>query len=166
MTKVPVKEFPILTANGFFWSGHFSMAMGGALTIGVVTRPFTFEGAKRQQTAEAGIEALKGPQDSVAVMVKAFEQRRKVIVEELNQVPGFRCPMPGGAFYAFPNVTGTGRDARRLQDELLDEVGVAVVSGTSFGIHGEGYIRFSYAASTEQIQEACARIRAHLGRNR
>ncbi len=116
-------------------------------------------------TQWAGIEALKGPQDSVAAMVQAFDRRRKVIVAELNRIPGFRCPMPGGAFYAFPNITGTGRDARTLQDELLEKAGVAVVSGTSFGIYGEGYLRFSYAASTEAIREACARIRAYLGRN-
>jgi aspartate/methionine/tyrosine aminotransferase len=71
--------------------------------------------------------------------------------------------MPGGAFYAFANVAGTGKDSRRLQDELLLEAGVAAISGTSFGIHGEGYLRFSYAASSEAIAEACARVRRHLG---
>ncbi|MDX6749530.1 pyridoxal phosphate-dependent aminotransferase [Geminicoccaceae bacterium 1502E] len=113
-------------------------------------------------TQFAGIEALEGPQDSVGEMVEAFDARRHVIVDELNRIPGFRCVKPGGAFYAFPNIEGTGKSARQLQDELLNETGVAIISGTSFGIYGEGYVRFSYAASTEQIQEACERIRRHL----
>jgi aspartate/methionine/tyrosine aminotransferase len=114
-------------------------------------------------TQWAGVEALNGPQDSVDRMVTAFDQRRHVIVEELNGLPGFRCVVPGGAFYAFPNIEGTGKTSRQLQDELLAETGVAIISGTSFGIHGEGYVRFSYAASIEAIQEACARIRRYLG---
>ena len=113
-------------------------------------------------TQWAGLEALKGPQDSVDRMVAAFDERRHVIVRELNAIPGFRCVNPGGAFYAFPNIEGTGKSSRQLQDELLNEVGVAIISGTSFGIYGEGYIRFSYAASIEAIQEACARIRRYL----
>lgn len=113
----------------------------------------------------AGIEALRGPQDSVDAMVATFERRRGLIVEELNRLPGFRCTLPGGAFYAFPNTEGTGRSSRALQDELLQEADVAVISGTSFGIHGEGYVRFSYAASSEAIEEACARIRRHLARS-
>jgi aspartate/methionine/tyrosine aminotransferase len=111
----------------------------------------------------AGLEALKGPQDSVDRMVRAFDERRHIIVKELNSIRGFRCVMPGGAFYAFPNTEGTGKTSRQLQDELLNEVGVAIISGTSFGIHGEGYVRFSYAASAEAIQEAAARIRRYLG---
>ena len=114
-------------------------------------------------TQWAGLEALIGPQDSVDRMVAAFDERRHVIVRELNAIPGFRCVNPGGAFYAFPNIEGTGKSSRQLQDELLNEVGVAIISGTSFGIYGEGYIRFSYAASVEAIQEACARIRRYLG---
>ncbi len=114
-------------------------------------------------TQWAGLEALTGPQESVDKMVAAFDERRHVIVRELNAIPGFRCVNPGGAFYAFPNIEGTGKSSRQLQDELLNEVGVAIISGTSFGIYGEGYIRFSYAASVEQIQEACQRIRRYLG---
>jgi aspartate/methionine/tyrosine aminotransferase len=112
----------------------------------------------------AGIAALEGPQDSVDMMMAAFAERRKVIVERLNQLPGFSCVNPGGAFYAFPNITGTGKSSRVLQDEILNEAGVALISGTSFGIHGEGYLRFSYAASVEAIEEACARIQRYLGR--
>ena len=114
-------------------------------------------------TQFAGIAALDGPQDSVGTMVEEFDRRRGVILDELSSIKGFRCARPGGAFYAFPNIEGTGRSSRELQDELLDKVGVAVISGTSFGIYGDGFVRFSYAASTEAIREACARIRNHLG---
>ena len=113
-------------------------------------------------TQWAGVEALRGPQDAAEQMVATFQKRRGLIVDELNRIPGFRCVMPGGAFYAFPNIAGTGRSSRELQDELLDRCGVALVSGTSFGVNGEGYIRFSYAASTEAIAEAAERIRRHL----
>ncbi|MEN8196250.1 MAG: pyridoxal phosphate-dependent aminotransferase [Pseudomonadota bacterium] len=113
-------------------------------------------------TQYAGIAALEGPQDAVDQMVAAFDERRRVIVSELNQVQGFRCVDPGGAFYAFPNIEGTGLSARDLQNKLLEEAGVATVAGTSFGAFGEGYIRFSYANSTENIREAIKRIRACL----
>jgi aspartate/methionine/tyrosine aminotransferase len=109
-------------------------------------------------TQFAGIAALEGPQDDVVRMVKAFDERRRAIVPMLNQLPGFRCVDPGGAFYAFPNVTGTGMGARELQNRMLEEAGVATVAGTSFGIHGEGYIRFSYANSIENIRKAIERV--------
>ena len=110
----------------------------------------------------AGIEALTGPQDAVERMVAAFDERRGVIVEALNAIPGFRCTEPGGAFYAFPDITGTGMGAAALQDRLLAEAGVATVAGTSFGAYGEGYLRFSYANSTDNIREAARRIRECL----
>jgi aspartate aminotransferase len=110
----------------------------------------------------AGIAALEGPQDAVDAMVAAFDERRRVIVRALNQIPGFRCIEPGGAFYAFPNIEGTGFTARALQDKLLNEAGVATIAGTSFGAHGEGYLRFSYANSTENIERAIELIRACL----
>jgi aspartate/methionine/tyrosine aminotransferase len=113
-------------------------------------------------TQFAGIAALTGPQDAVHTMVKAFDERRRVIVGLLNQVPGFRCVNPGGAFYAFPNVTGTGMSAKALQNKMLEQAGVATVAGTSFGINGEGYIRFSYANSIENIKTAVERIGALL----
>jgi aspartate/methionine/tyrosine aminotransferase len=109
-------------------------------------------------TQFAGIAALEGPQDAVHQMVQAFDERRRVIVPLLNQLPGFTCVDPGGAFYAFPNITGTGLSARELQNKMLETAGVATVAGTSFGIHGEGYIRFSYANSTENIKRAVERI--------
>jgi len=106
--------------------------------------------------------ALEGPQDSVDEMVAAFAARRDLIMDELARMPGFECPLPGGAFYAFPNARGTGISSRDLQDGLLEQAGVATISGTSFGIMGEGYLRFSYAASAEAIREAMSRIRGFL----
>jgi aspartate/methionine/tyrosine aminotransferase len=110
----------------------------------------------------AGIAALTGPQDAVAAMVRAFDERRRVIVGALNQIPGFRCVEPGGAFYAFPNIAGTGLTARALQDKLLNEAGVATVAGTAFGRFGEGFLRFSYANSIDNIKAAMARTREAL----
>ena len=105
-----------------------------------------------------GIAALEGPQDAVVEMVKAFDERREVIVRELNALPGVRCADAAGAFYAFPNIEGTGLSSQQAQDKFLDEAGVAAIAGTSFGAHGEGYLRFSYANSTENILEAVRRI--------
>jgi len=113
-------------------------------------------------TQWAGIEALTGPQDAVDEMVRAFDERRKIIVEELNALPGFSCVTPLGAFYAFPNITGTGKSAAELQNLMLTEASVATVAGTSFGSFGEGYVRFSYANSAENIREAMRRIRKLL----
>ena len=113
-------------------------------------------------TQYAGIAALTGPQDAVYDMVAAFDERRRVIVAELNQLPGFRCADPGGAFYAFPNIEGTGLSAREAQDRFLEVAGVATIAGTSFGAWGEGYLRFSYANSIDNIREAIRRIRGCL----
>jgi len=110
----------------------------------------------------ACIEALEGPQDEVDKMVKEFDRRRKIIVDGLNSIKGFNCPMPDGAFYVFPDITQTGYDSRTLADKLLYEAGVACLSGTSFGKYGEGHIRFSYANSVENIQEAIRRIKTVL----
>jgi aspartate/methionine/tyrosine aminotransferase len=110
----------------------------------------------------AGIAALQGPKDDVAKMMKAFDERRGIIVRELNDIPGFSCIDPSGAFYAFPNIGKTGIPAKKLELALLEEVGVAVIAGTSFGAFGEGYLRFSYANSVENILAACERIRTWL----
>jgi aspartate/methionine/tyrosine aminotransferase len=110
-------------------------------------------------TQRAGLAALQGPQDAVDAMVVEFRRRRSAIVDGLNAIPGFRCAVPDGAFYAFPNITGTGLRSRELADLLLNEGGVACLSGTAFGSYGEGYLRFSYAASLENIWEALSRIR-------
>lgn len=115
-------------------------------------------------TQYAGIAALTGPQDEVDGMLVAFDKRRRLIVDALNALPGVRCAEPGGAFYAFPNITGTGMDAKALQTQLLEQAGVAVVAGTSFGALGEGFIRFSYAASAEQIEDAMGRMKKLLER--
>ncbi len=114
----------------------------------------------------AGIAALTGPREPVHRMVAAFAERRQFIVEALNGLPGIRCARPGGAFYTFPNVSGTGLDARSLQNRLLEEAGVATIAGTSFGEFGEGYLRFSYASSREAIAAAIERIHNLLGRDR
>jgi aspartate aminotransferase len=114
----------------------------------------------------AGIAALNGPKEAPRRMVAAFAERRALILRALNALPGVRCAVPGGAFYAFPNITGTGFESRALQTRLLDETGVATVSGTSFGGFGEGYLRFSYAASTAAIEEAMTRIGQWLERQR
>jgi aspartate aminotransferase len=107
----------------------------------------------------AGIAALEGPQDCVAAMVGEFRRRRDAIVKGLNTIPGFRCAVPAGAFYAFPNVSGTNLDTKALADLLLTEAGVACLDGTAFGKHGAGHLRFSYANSLENILEAIERIR-------
>ncbi len=114
-------------------------------------------------TQWAGIAALTGPQDAVDEMMRAFDERRRAIVPLLNALPGVSCVMPGGAFYAFPNISGTGMKAKELQTRLLEEAGVATIAGTSFGVHGEGYLRFSYANSLERIEEALERVRLLLG---
>ncbi|CAN0400909.1 unnamed protein product [Discosporangium mesarthrocarpum] len=117
-------------------------------------------------TQFAGIAALEGPQNSVHEMVAAFDERRGVIVDLLNQVPGFSCRTPGGAFYAFPNITATGQSAQQIQNRLLEEAGVATVAGTAFGALGEGFIRFSYANSVENIRTALERVTALLSETR
>jgi aspartate/methionine/tyrosine aminotransferase len=110
-------------------------------------------------TQRAGMAALEGPQDAVAAMVAEFRRRRDAIVAGLNAIPGFRCAVPAGAFYAFPNITGTKMSSKALADLLLNEAGVACLSGTAFGQYGDGYLRFSAANSLANIEEAVSRIR-------
>ena len=107
----------------------------------------------------AGLAALDGPQDDVDHMMQAFARRRKLVVEGLNALPGVSCIVPEGAFYAFPNIVQTGFKAKELASKLLEETGVALIGGPDFGTLGEGYIRVSYAASEEQIEEALSRMR-------
>jgi aspartate/methionine/tyrosine aminotransferase len=106
----------------------------------------------------AGLAALTGPQDEVANMVAEFDRRRKIVVEGLNRLPGVSCATPKGAFYAFPNITRTGWQAKPLANALLEDAGVAVIGGPDFGILGEGYVRLSYANSTENIMKALDRM--------
>jgi aspartate/methionine/tyrosine aminotransferase len=113
-------------------------------------------------TQLAGLEALTGPQDSVDEMVEEFRRRRDLVIEGLNAIEGVTCALPEGAFYAFPNIRGTGMKSREASDMLLYEAGVAVLSGTSFGANGEGYLRLSYANSYENLEKALERMRAVL----
>ena len=109
-------------------------------------------------TQMAGVEALRGDQSSVDAMLDRFRERREVIVNGLNRIPGFNCRKPQGAFYAFPNIKETGKTSTDLADALLNEAGVACLSGTAFGRQGEGYLRFSFANSIENIRKALDRI--------
>ena len=152
------------------WSKTYAMT-GWRLGYGVWPKHL-IEHAERLQinssscanavTQVAAIEALRGPQDAVDRMLAAFDERRKIIHAELNAIPGFSCVMPKGAFYAFPNTSGTGIDSRTLEHELLNDAGVACLSGSSFGAFGEGYMRFSYANSADNIREGLRRVREHL----
>ncbi|HBX68866.1 MAG TPA: aspartate aminotransferase, partial [Chloroflexi bacterium] len=111
-------------------------------------------------TQVAGIEALTGPQEMVDAMVSTFQARRDCMIAGLNAIPGVRCQMPEGAFYAFPNVSSFGIPSKELALRILDEAGVAVLSGTDFGPHGEGYLRLCYANSLENIERALERLTA------
>lgn len=113
-------------------------------------------------TQRAGIAALEGPQDDAEKMVAEFRRRRDAFCAGLNSLPGFQCPIPEGAFYVFPNITGTGRPSKDLADALLTEAGVACLGGGAFGEYGEGYLRFSIANSFENLMAAVERIRAFL----
>jgi aspartate/methionine/tyrosine aminotransferase len=110
-------------------------------------------------TQVAGVEALTGPQDESLKMMAEFKERRDLIVDGLNEIPGFKCLRPKGAFYVFPNITGTGRKSKEIEEFLLEEAGVAGLSGTSFGEYGEGYLRFSYANSQENLRKALGMIK-------
>ena len=110
-------------------------------------------------TQKAGIEALVGPQTDLYNNMKAFRERRDAIVKGLNEIPGFSCLTPQGAFYAFPNITGTGMRSKQIADFLLTEAGVACLPGTIFGQNGEGYLRFSYATDVQTINKAIDQIK-------
>jgi len=116
-------------------------------------------------TQVAGIEALRGPQESVTEMCAEFKRRRDVMVAGLNGIKGFSCRLPKGAFYVFPNIKQTGWPSKRLADALLDDAGVAALSGTAFGDFGEGYLRFSVANSIENIEKALDRVSGWARKN-
>ena len=116
-------------------------------------------------TQVAGIEALRGDQSSVDKMNAEFRRRRDAFVAGLNKIKGFSCRVPKGAFYAFPNITKTGWPSKKLADALLEQAGVACLSGTAFGEYGEGYLRFSVANSQENLNKALARIEDWVGKN-
>jgi aspartate/methionine/tyrosine aminotransferase len=119
-------------------------------------------GATAHFTQYAGLEALCAAQDAVDAMVTEFQRRREVMVSGLNELPGFRCRTPQGAFYAFPNIRETGLSSAELAELLLEKAGVALLPGSAFGQFGEGYLRLSYANSVEKIKEGLARIRELL----
>ncbi len=112
----------------------------------------------------AGLAALTGNQSDVDKMMAEFRERRQLFIGMLNEIPGVQCRMPNGAFYAFPNITGTGYTSEELATRLLNEAGVAALAGTAFGEYGEGYLRFSYANSRENLAEAARRMRAWIER--
>jgi aspartate/methionine/tyrosine aminotransferase len=116
-------------------------------------------------TQVAGIEALRGPQESVEMMCAEFKRRRDVMVAGLNNIRGFSCLLPKGAFYVFPNIKATGWPSKKLADALLDDAGVAALSGTAFGDFGEGYLRFSVANSIENIEKALDRVGTWVQKN-
>lgn len=165
ITQFPGMQERTIILDGF--SKSYSMT-GWRLGFGVmneslaphITRLMTNSNSCTSALTQwAGVEALTGPQESVETMRRAFRERRDVMVAGMNAIPGFRCTNPEGAFYVFPNITGTGWDSRKLADYILNEAGVACISGTSFGPYGEGYLRFSYANSLENLREALRRIR-------
>ena len=110
----------------------------------------------------AAIAALEGPQDSVRMMMKEFTKRRDLVVEGLNSLPGITCPVPKGAFYAFPNIRSTGWSSQEFAEKAMYEAGVALLAGTAFGQYGDGYVRISFANSQENLQEAIDRLRTIL----
>jgi aspartate aminotransferase len=170
IAAMPGMEPHAIVLDGF--SKTYAMT-GWRLGYGIMPAPLAQVVAKLQTNAVsctasftqlAGVQALRGEQSSVEAMVAEFRRRRDAIVDGLRQIPGFKCPRPLGAFYVFPNIAGTGFSAKALADRLLDEAGVACLSGTAFGEWGEGHLRFSYANSLENIQEALRRIRTCIGR--
>ena len=148
------------------WSKTFAMT-GWRLGFGVWPRHL-IEHVKKLITVDhsctsvatqmAGLAAISGPMDEIEGFRKSFQRRRKLVVDGLNSLPGVRCRMPGGAFYAFPNITGTGRDSAALARELLEKAYVAIIAGESFGKNGKGFLRVSYAASDAEISEAVTRM--------
>jgi aspartate/methionine/tyrosine aminotransferase len=115
-------------------------------------------------TQVAGLEAVRGPQEQADAVVKEYKRRRDALVKGLNEIPGVHCRMPQGAFYTFPNVTSFGRSAAWLAEYLLEEAGVALLPGTSFGKYGEGYLRLCFANSLDNILRALEQIKAALAK--
>jgi len=175
-TTYDAKHYSILTFPGMpertvlldGFSKTYAMT-GWRLGYGVMPEDLAAQVAKLQTNCNsctasfsqiAGVEALRGDQSEVKRMVAEFRRRRDVIVNGLNKIRGFSCLMPEGAFYVFPNVKKLGLKSAELADRLLNEAGVAALSGTSFGAYGEGYLRFSYANSIENIEKALQKIAA------
>jgi aspartate/methionine/tyrosine aminotransferase len=170
IARLPGMEPLAIVLDGF--SKTYAMT-GWRLGYGIMPAPMAQVVAKLQTNATsctatfsqlAAVAALRGDQSPVDTMVAEFRRRREAIVEGMRAIPGFTCARPKGAFYVFPNIARTGYSSKALADRLLEEAGVACLSGTAFGEFGEGHLRFSYANSMENIQEALRRIRQTLGR--
>jgi len=165
IASMPGMEPLAIVLDGF--SKTYAMT-GWRLGYGIMPAPMAQVVAKLQTNATsctatfsqmAAVTALRGDQSSVERMNAEFRRRRDFIVENLRQIPGFTCVRPRGAFYVFPNIVGTGHSSKSLADHLLDEAGVACLSGTAFGEFGEGHVRFSYANSMDNLAEALKRIK-------
>ena len=172
---VSIYHFPEVKERTVLLDGHSkTYAMTGwRLGYGVMPEWLALHIAKLQTnctsctppfTQMAGAEALTGPQDESIRMMAEFKERRDLVVEGLNAIPGISCISPKGSFYVFPNITGTGMTSMELADYLLEEAGVAALSGTSFGQYGEGYLRISFANSKENLEKALERIEAALNK--
>lgn len=154
------------------WSKTFAMT-GWRLGFGIWPKALVDHAAKLISvdhsctsiaTQMAGLAAISGPMDEIEGFRRSFDRRRKLVVDGLNSLPGVTCRMPGGAFYAFPNVTGTGIPSRKLAHDLLETAHVAFIAGDYFGDNGKGYLRVSYAASDAEISEALDRVGCYLRR--
>lgn len=172
LASIPGMKEPTIILDGF--SKAYAMT-GWRLGFGVMRKDLAGKIARLMVNSNscaaaftqiAGIAALRGPQEPVKKMVAEFRRRRDVIVQGLKAVEGVTCAVPSGAFYAFPNVTKVDPDSKRLADFLLTEGGLACLSGTAFGEHGRGYLRFSYANSVQNIEEGLKRMRESLKRYR
>jgi aspartate aminotransferase len=170
ITSIPEMKDRTILLDGF--SKTYAMT-GWRLGYGVMRKDLAQKMARLMTNSnsctcafvqKAGVEALKGPQEESEKMVAEFKRRRNIIVSGLNKIRGISCKRPQGAFYVFPNITRTGVDSNGLSDYLLNDAGVAVLPGTSFGRYGEGYLRLSYANSVENIRKALDRISEALER--
>jgi aspartate aminotransferase len=168
ITQFPGMMERTVLLDGF--SKTYAMT-GWRLGYGVMREDLAVQIAKLQTNANsctasftqmAGIEALRGPQDDANKMVAEFKKRRDVIVDGLNGIKGVTCKKPNGAFYVFPNVSKLGIDTKKLETEIMDKAGVAVLSGTAFGEYGKGYLRLSYANSIPNIKEAVSNIKKYV----
>ena len=170
---VSIYDYPEVMDRTILLEGHSKTYAMTGWRLGYASMPEELAGqiAKIQTNSnsctasfiqKAGIEAITGPQDESRKMMGEFKARRDMFVEGLNELPGFKCLKPKGAFYVFPNITGTGMKSKAIEEYLLDKAGVAGLSGTSFGSYGEGYLRFSYANSQENLNRALELIREAL----
>ncbi len=166
IASLPGMQERTIIVDGF--SKTYSMT-GWRLGYGIMPRELAVRvdlllthsiGSTAHFTQFAGLEAIMGPQEMVNVMVTEYQRRRDAIVDGLNNIRGFRCQKPQGAFYAFPNIQGTGLNSNDLANLILEKAGVALLPGSSFGEYGEGFLRLSYANSIENIREALAHIKS------